>query len=455
MRKRTVGMSLLAVALSVMTVTDIHAQAEETSQQSTQKAVMPQSVSSSDNALIPKGKAIYIPEELRGQDWNDKESEWSFHRMACTENVACFWQKGFGDDLSCPPDLEGKPMKIDLQNLLARIEYFYQYYRDILRFTLPGSNAEKYRMMVMLNYSLDGTAYGGSYDNVIGALWIAPNRVQDKTLNCIAHEIGHSFQIQISCDGQGGGMGGGVFEMCSQWMLWLVNPNWVTDENYHWEAFRKLFHKRFLDGENIYHSPYVLEYWSQTRGPEVMGNLFRGGQQGEDPAMTYMRLYDVSLEAMGDEMYDCYSRLVTFDDTRIHTRCKQYAEQLQTPMMTNADGTLSPEADRVAGVYGFNVVKLPAKAGTVEFTGKVDAAKDGYRWGVVLVDGDANATYLPMQRSNKGKIAYTPNADTRAAYLVVVGCPADKYEPQSWGRRGEKEDAERTYPFVIKVKTKK
>lgn len=250
-------------------------------------------------------------------------------------------------------------------------------------------------------------------------------------------------------------MGGGVFEMCSQWMLWLVNPNWVTDENYHWEAFRKLFHKRFLDGENIYHSPYVLEYWSQTRGPEVMGNLFRGGQQGEDPAMTYMRLYGVSLEAMGDEMYDCYSRLVSFDDTRIHTRCKQYAEQLQTPMLTNADGTLSPEADRVAGVYGFNVVKLPAKAGTVEFTGKVDAAKDGYRWGVVLVDGDANATYLPMQRSNKGKIAYTPKADTRAAYLVVVGCPADKYEPQSWGRRGEKEDAERTYPFVIKVKTKK
>ncbi len=45
-------------------------------------------------------------------------------------------------------------------------------------------------MMVMINYSLEGTAYGGDYDGQIGALWITPNRVQDEKLNCIAHELG-------------------------------------------------------------------------------------------------------------------------------------------------------------------------------------------------------------------------------------------------------------------------
>ena len=54
-------------------------------------------------------------------------------------------------------------------------------------------------MMVMINYSLEGTAYGGDYDGEIGALWIAPNRVQDEKLNCIAHELGHSLQSQITC----------------------------------------------------------------------------------------------------------------------------------------------------------------------------------------------------------------------------------------------------------------
>ena len=58
-------------------------------------------------------------------------------------------------------------------------------------------------MMVMINYSLEGTAYGGDYDQQIGALWAAPNRIQDEKLNCVAHELGHSFQAQISCDGEG------------------------------------------------------------------------------------------------------------------------------------------------------------------------------------------------------------------------------------------------------------
>ena len=62
-------------------------------------------------------------------------------------------------------------------------------------------------MMVMLDYSLEGTAYGGDYDGQIGALWIAPNRVQDVPLNCIAHELGHSFQLQISLRRRGRWMG--------------------------------------------------------------------------------------------------------------------------------------------------------------------------------------------------------------------------------------------------------
>ena len=57
--------------------------------------------------------------------------------------------------------------------------------------------------MVMVNYSLEGTAYGGTYDDFIGALWVTPNRIQDQKLNCLAHELGHSFQLQIMADKTG------------------------------------------------------------------------------------------------------------------------------------------------------------------------------------------------------------------------------------------------------------
>ena len=34
--------------------------------------------------------------------------------------------------------------------------------------------------------------------------------------------------------------------MAAQWMLWHVNPYWVRDELYHWDAYRRQPHKAFL-----------------------------------------------------------------------------------------------------------------------------------------------------------------------------------------------------------------
>ncbi len=394
--------------------------------------------------LLPEGKKIYIPKDLRDNDFTQKDSKWSYAHAAWTDDVMLFWENGFGDDVATAPDLDGHNMKVDIPNLLRRIESFYQFYRDSLEFVLPGSKSEEYRMMVMLNYSLEGTAYGGDYDNVIGALWVAPNRVQDEKMNCIAHELGHSFQIQNACDGNSQGLGGGIFEMCSQWMLWQVNPEWVKDENYHWQDFRKLFHKRFLAGENIYHSPYVLEYWSMKRGRTVMGRLFREGRGDEDVAQSYMRMFNVSSAQMGDEMYDCYSRLVTFDFPRVKTVCKPYACQLATPTSRETRGrktVIKPEEAFVPETYGFNVIELPLDGRTVDFQGLGTKGKDGYRYGIVLVDKQKNPTYLPMSAAFSGKLKYKAEADTEHAYLVVVGCP-DSYPT-----------AENTiFPYQITVK---
>ncbi len=153
--------------------------------------------------IIPEGKEIYIPKDLKSNDFNSNDSKWSYHRMVTSENFVVFWEKGFGDDLNNPPHLEGKPMKVDLNNLIKKLERFYSAFRNDMKFVRGESNADKYRMMVMINYSLEGTAYGGDYDGVIGALWVSPNRIQDEKLNCIAHELGHSFQSQIICDRQG------------------------------------------------------------------------------------------------------------------------------------------------------------------------------------------------------------------------------------------------------------
>ena len=277
-------------------------------------------------------KRIFIPEELRSIDFTCDSSRYSWMHSTQTRDLVFFWEKGFGDNPANPPQLEGHPMSFDLESLKDRVQYFYHFFRDTLRFSLPGSKADRYKMMVMINYSLEGTAYGGTYDNFIGALWVTPNRIQDRKFNCLAHELGHSFQLQIQADSLSPCWGGsGFFEMTSQWMLWLVNPDWLTDENYHFEAFKKLTHKAYLDGSNIYHSPYVIAYWGEKHGLTSIADLYRDGRQGEDPVMTYQRHYGISQQRFNDEMIDCYQRLVNLDYRHAYKETRRYACQFATP----------------------------------------------------------------------------------------------------------------------------
>lgn len=425
-------------------------------------AVMAMQVSAlhAQGLMPPSGKQIYIPRDLKDNDFTNAESQWSYARMAYTDDVIVFWEKPFGGDLSKAPNLEGQNMKVDIYNLLGRLQTFYDFYKHDLKFIKPGSKADKYRMMVMLNYSLEGTAYGGDYDGQIGALWIAPNRVQDKKLNCIAHELGHSFQSQVGCDGEGESWGGGgIFEMTSQWMLWQVNPQWTTDENYHWQDFIRLHNLRFLAGENIYHSPYVLEYWSMKHGQTVMGDLFRGGKRGEDPAMTYMRLFGLSVDEMNNEMIDCYSRLITFDFPRVKESHRKFVGQLTTPLaQPQADGkaaSIQPSENMIPETWGFNVLpltqKLTQKTNVLRFEGQNtdDNATYKVRW-VSVKDGEPQ--YGPVMTGHKFEMK-VPSPGDGQTYLVVVGCPKNEYKPEGFGRRRQSNNqAETKYPYQVTIK---
>lgn len=58
---------------------------------------------------LPSGKSIYIPKELQGMDLQNPASQWSYHRMAYTENFVIFWEKGFGNDSATHHSWRGIP----------------------------------------------------------------------------------------------------------------------------------------------------------------------------------------------------------------------------------------------------------------------------------------------------------------------------------------------------------
>ena len=406
-------------------------------------------------------KRIYIPEDLRTMNLDSDTSQWCWHRSVETRDLIFFWERGFGNDLQSPPSLDGHPMSFNLSVLTNRVQHFYTFFRDTLGWTAPpstpsgASKADTYKMMVMVMYSLDGTAYGGTYDNFIGALWVAPNRIQDKTMNCMAHELGHSFQLQIPADSVGDAWGGtGFFEMTSQWMLWQVNPWWLRDENYHFEAFKQLTHKAFLHMENIYHSPYVIQWWSDLHGRTSIAELYRHGRIGEDPVITYKRLYGLSQTAFCDEMLRGYQHLVNFDFLHARQETRPYACTWTCPLDTLPNGWLQPK--NLPEDYGFNIIPLPVKAVT-----RLQLRGDNVRYAFVGITNDGETLYgdigNPVFRCPKGRLL-------RHLFLVVMGSPAEHHQLYSHRHFDDNDDDDdenpspvspspfTTYPYKFRIR---
>ncbi len=392
-------------------------------------------------------KKIYIPEDLRKMDLQADLSQWSFKRSMETDDLILMWERGFGNDTANPPMLEGKPMGFNLQNLRDRVQSFYTFFRDTLAFSKPGSKCDRYKMMVMVNYSLDGTAYGGTYYNFIGALWVAPNRIQDNKMNCMAHELGHSFQLQIPADSVGDAWGGsGFFEMTSQWMLWQVNPDWITDENYHFEAFKSLTHKAFLHLDNIYHSPYVIQWWSDLHGRKSIAELYRQGRIGEDPVMTYKRMNGLSQQAFCDEMFRGYQHLVNFDFKHARKETRKYACTFSTEL-TCADGWYSP--NHCPEEYGFNAILLDDMVNLKAPGFGLQIRGENLRYGFVGITTEDEEIYGDI---NAADFTVPQGKTLKHLYLIVMGAPAlHEQIPMPTEENPDPKTELKEFPYSFKV----
>lgn len=394
--------------------------------------------------LVYAQKKLYIPKDLQGMNLKADTSKWSLNRSIETDDLIFMWERGFGNDVSNPPQLKGHDMSFNLLNLRDRIQTFYHFFRDTLGFVTPNyqSKADHYKMMVMVNYSLDGTAYGGTYDNFIGALWVAPNRIQDTKMNCMAHELGHSFQAQIMADSIGQCWGGtGFFEMASQWMLWQVNPDWITDENYHFEAFKTLTHKAFLHMDNIYHSPYILQWWSDLHGRQFIAELFRQGVIGEDPVMTYKRMNGLSQSAFCDEIFRGYQHLVNFDFTHAYKETRQYAATFNTELETCSNGWLRPKS--LPEGYGFNAIKLDDRVNLNSPIFHLHLRGNQLRYGFVGITTNGESIY-----SDVNATSFTSNGQPlKHLYLIIMGAPEHHADVMTHGNTPEYKQ----YPYEFQV----
>ena len=200
-------------------------------------------------------------------------------------------------------------------------------------------------------------------------------------------------------------------------MLWQVNPDWLTDENYHFEAFKKLTHKAYLHLENIYHSPYVIQWWSDLHGRKSIAELYRQGRIGEDPVMTYKRMYGLSQSAFCDEMFRGYQHLVNFDFKHARQQTRKYACTFNTVLEKSGDW-LCPKD--IPEEYGFNAILLDDQVNLQSRSFSLRIKGDNLRYGFVGITPDGKELYSDV---NATTFTVPKGQSLQHLYLIVMGAP--------------------------------
>lgn len=408
-------------------------------------------------------KELYIPAKVsrvpEKNDYNNSESDYSFKRMVQRDDIAIFWHKEFGED---PSKNTNEKKRFDPKEALQECERFYNYYVNDLRIVQKGKSlTDKYKMILYVINGDGGTAFGGGMENKIGMLWTPAARMSKAPYGALAHELGHSFQYMSRAD-NGRGPRGTISEMSAQYMLWQVYPEWMTFENYHLVDFMKNTHYAFLHPTNMYHSPYVFEYWSNKHGIEFFGKLCRATEEGEDPVTTYKRMNALNQEQFNDEMFDASRRFITWDMKRIEKVAKPYANQHKSTLNNVGDGWFRIAASYCPQNYGYNGIKLQVPAaGTrllLNFKGIAGATgfnavktdKAGWRYGFLASLKNGRRVYGKVYSEANGTSRFKVPKNTEYLWLVVMGAPAEHW-PVKAGRQITESTNDEQWPYEIKL----
>lgn len=389
-------------------------------------------------------KKLYLPQEIyrvpTGNDYNDKNSEFSHHRKVESDDIAIFWAKEYGSD---PRQHELQSKRFDPAAILLDCDRFYAHYRDVIQMVEKGNSlSDKYKLIFFVIGGDEGTAFGGGAADSIGVMWASSLRLQYPPYGAVAHEMAHCFQYLAKSDGHWayssslpGSKGHSIFEMSAQYMLWQVYPEWLTFENYHLKSYIDKTHYAFLHETNMYHAPHVFEYWSMLHGRDFHGRMWRESKAGEDAVLTYKRLTGRNQEDFNDEIFDGYRRFITWDLDRIAQVSIPYANQHKSKLSLSADGKYCIDSTVAPQNYGYNGIKLviPQDRETVKiyFEGvagqkgyrNIDLENAGWRYGFVAQKGNGERIYSTIGRRAEGSLEFKLPSDTRQLWLVVSGAP--------------------------------
>lgn len=339
-------------------------------------------------------KSIYIPEQMKSEGYSesDESKQWCKKRSRESDNIIVFWADGYGQN---DPNSDAVPSeyRVDIDDLLAKLESFYDLNINVLKFAETGvgkSNLDKYKMVICLYYTTEWMAYGSGFDNLIGGMWISPSTCHPVG-STIAHEMGHSFQYQCQCDlgGYAGfryevGQGSTYWEQTAQWQSFQPYPEEALT-NYNMETYMSNHHKAISHEDQRYASYLFHYYQAEKHGIDIIGRIWRGNKvQGADQHQVYMAVTGISSDEFYAECYDAAARFATWDLNALRDMKTSYVGKHHYNFIDLGNGKMQVAYASAPQSTGYNLVPLQIP----ENGGEIATVFTAMPVGEPLADGD-------------------------------------------------------------------
>ena len=343
-------------------------------------------------------KTVYIPStwsyNSSTQEYTEggnSDLQWSYNRSKQSENCIIFWQKGFGSNPATAPSLNGANMTFDVDAVLQVAETCYALNVNKLGFSCSNM-LNKYKIIILMNYTDTWTCYGGGYDFRCSALWLNPATVKPAG-HSLAHEVGHSFHymcyaeasgynpVSSSTDNTGFhlncGNGQAIWEQTAQWQANQAYPELMFSQSYgpyvpifrhsHQYAFSHEWHRY----QSYWFHYFINQYYDDiTTVAQVWKQPMKNQKQGDgsDFNQALMALKGLSVRDLYKLYFEYACRCVTWD----YEVCKPY----RNPYIGNFEYRCVLKGDHEYQVAlascpqgsGFNVIPLQVPAPGTEVT---------------------------------------------------------------------------------------
>lgn len=391
-------------------------------------------------------KTVFIPSEFSGSPLNT----WSWSKSYQSANFVVFWGNIVG---TSPATYSDPNLRFNPQSICDTLEKIYTRFVTQIGFCSDAAtkNLGKYKIIIVMNDTWgsggpSGWAFGGTYGNTIGAMWVHPNSTRDGAV--ISHELTHALQGMISIQENtvGGGYVGwepaGFFwEAHANYMRTQMYPRFAGDDLPRWWGTQS-FH---LSSTRHHYGTFKWLYRIQdTDGLTMVNRLWKESVRNEHPVITYRRLKGWTQAQLNDFMFDYAKREVAYDYTSNNFGAIMRAEynrvKAQEPHYLWRRFTVLQQVNAGSGRYvvpdafapqdyGYNIIPLyttcSSRNVTVKFKGHTEVnSTAGWRYGFVALKADGTVSrYSAVNAANESELSFQLNSGETELFFVVSGAP--------------------------------